>query len=74
MYVLILLFVVVVAWVGLSIYFEAEDEEVDSNASSYTNPVDSTFDTEEIEKINTRIEEGFSVSPEEFFLLIEDSN
>lgn len=71
-YVLVLLLVVVLVWVGFSIYFQARDAEVNPNASNYTTHIDSTFDTEEINKINTRIDEGFSVSPEEFFLLTEE--
>jgi Tfp pilus assembly protein PilO len=71
-YVLIMLLVVVLVWVGYSAYLQSVDIEINPNASSYTRTIRSTFDTEEIENINTRITENFSVSPEEFFLLDED--
>lgn len=71
-YILILLLVVVLAWVGSSAYMQSQSVEINPNASSYTRAVKSVFDTEEIENINTRITENFSVSPEEFFLLSED--
>lgn len=73
-YVLVILFVVVIAWVGLSIYFQMDNTEIDPNASSYTKEINPSFDTEEIQKIDTRITEGFSVSPEEFTLLTEDNS
>jgi high-affinity nickel permease len=73
-YVLILLLVVVLVWVGLSAYFQTRDVEINPNAASYTRSIKATFDIEEIEAVNTRITEGFSVSPKEFFLLTEDSN
>lgn len=69
-----ILFVVVIAWVGLSIYFQMDNTEIDPNASSYTKETSPSFDTEEIQKIDTRITEGFSVSPEEFTLLTEDNS
>jgi cell division protein FtsL len=71
-YVLVLLLVVVLVWVGFSIYFQAQDAEVNPNASSYTNHIDASFDIDEINNIKARISSGFSVSPEEFFLLTEE--
>ncbi len=68
-YVLIILLVVVVVWVGSSAYIQTQRVEINPNASSYTRSVKSSFDTNEIEAVNTRISQGFSVSPEEFFLL-----
>jgi len=68
-YVLIMLLVVVVVWVGSSAYIQTQRIEINPNASSYTRSVKSSFDTDEIESVNTRISQSFSVSPEEFFLL-----
>lgn len=73
-YVLILLLIVVFAWVGSSVYMQTQEVDINPNAANYTRPIKSTFDAEEIEKVSTRIEEGFSVSPQEFFLLIEETN
>ena len=74
LYVLILLLVVVSVWVGMSVYLQSASAEINPNASSYSSSISPTFDTNEIEKINARIEEGFSISPEEFFLLTEESD
>ncbi len=68
-FVLILLLVVVLAWVGFSAYFQTQEVEINPNAQNYTRPINPSFDTEEIQGISSRIEESFPVSPEEFFLL-----
>jgi hypothetical protein len=61
-------------WVGFSVYNQSLNIEVNPNAASYTTPISPTFNTDEITGITTRIEEGFSVSPEEFFLLTEQED
>ena len=69
LYVLVLLLVVVLAWVGFSAYFQSREVEVNPNAQNYTRNISSSFDTEEIESISIRIDESFPISPEAFFLL-----
>lgn len=73
-YILILLLVVVVAWVGFSAYFQTRKVEINPNAQNYTRSISPNFDTEEIQGVSSRIEESFPVSPEEFFLLTEQEN
>jgi high-affinity nickel permease len=70
MFALILLLVVVLVWVGSSIYFQNANVEINPNASSYTNQLRMTFDLDELETITERTEESFPVSPEEFLSLI----
>ena len=74
LYVLILLLVVVLVWVGLSAYFQTQAVDINPNAANYIRPIRSSFDIEEIERVKIRIEEGFPVSPQEFFLLTETDN
>ncbi len=74
LYVLILLLVVVLVWVGFSAYFQTQGVDINPNAANYTRPIRSSFDIEEIEKVKLRIEESFPVSPQEFFLLTETDN
>ena len=70
MFALVLLLVVVLAWVGSSIYFQGSNVKINPNANSYTNQIRSTFDLEELKTITERTEESFPVSPEEFLSLI----
>jgi len=72
LYILILLLIVVLVWVGLSVYTQTQTVEINPNAANYTRPIRSSFDVEEIEGISTRIQKSFSVSPQEFFLLIRE--
>jgi len=74
LYVLILLLIVVLVWVGVSVYTQTQTIDTNPNATNYTRPIRSTFDLEEIEGVKIRIEEGFPVSPQEFFLLTEEEN
>jgi hypothetical protein len=74
LYVLILLLVVVLVWVGLSAYLQTQAVDINPNATNYTRPIRSSFDIEEIEGVKIRIEKGFPVSPQEFFLLTETDN
>lgn len=67
--VLIFLLIVTVAWIGFSIYFQAEDLEVDPNAENYTKPISSTFDTETLKDVTDRTSDSFPVSPQEFLRL-----
>lgn len=67
---LVLLLVVVLAWVGFSVYYDTNDLDVDPNASSYTKQLQSSFDTESLTEITERTEQAFPVSPDEFLSLI----
>lgn len=67
--ILIFLLVVVVAWIGFSVYFQSEDLEIDTKATTYTKPISPTFDSEAIEKVSIRTYDSFPVSPEEFLRL-----
>jgi len=68
---LILLGVVVLAWVGGSIYYQNTNIEVSPNAQEYTKTLRDSFDLEELEKITERTENSFPVSPSEFTVLIQ---
>jgi len=71
---IVLLLVVVVAWVGASIYFKQTAVDVNPNAASYTKQIKSAFDTDELEVVTERTTKSFSVSPSEFLNLTEGSN
>lgn len=73
-YVLSLLLVIALVWVGFSSYLQSQSVEINPNASNYTKPISTTFDIDEIEGITVRIEESFPISPQEFFLLTEETN
>lgn len=68
---LILLLVVVLLWVGGSIYYQAASIDVNPNAQSYIKSLRPNFDLEELAKISNREEESFSVSASEFLVLTE---
>ncbi len=67
--VLVLLLIVTVVWVGLSIYFQSVDLDIDPNATSYTKPINKSFDTETLDELTVRTDESFPVSPQEFLRL-----
>ncbi len=71
---IVLLLVVVVAWVGASIYFKQTAVDVNPNAASYTKQIKSAFDANELEAVTERTTKSFSVSPSEFLNLTEGSN
>lgn len=71
---IVLLLVVVVAWVGASIYFKQVAVDVNPNAASYTKQIKSAFDTDELDVVTQRTEKSFSVSPSEFLNLTQSSN
>jgi high-affinity nickel permease len=67
---LILLLIVVLAWIGSSIYFQNTSVSINPNASSYTNQIRNEFDIDELNIVDERTKESFPVSPEEFLSLI----
>jgi len=69
--ILILLGVVVLAWVGGSIYYQNSKIEINPNAQGYTKTLRTTFDIEELQKITERTDNSFPVSPSEFTVLIQ---
>jgi len=71
---LILFLVVILAWVGTSVYFQNMQVEVNPNASSYTKSIKNSFDSDELEKVSDRTNASFSISPSEFINLSEGSN
>jgi len=66
---LVLLLVVVLAWIGGSIYYQSISIDVNPNAQSYTGALRPNFDLEELEKVTDRTETSFPVSPSEFLVL-----
>jgi hypothetical protein len=71
---LILLCVVVVAWVGISIYFQQTHIDVNPNASSYTKQINNSFDLDTLNSISDKIKANLPISPSEFLSLTQDSN
>lgn len=70
LFVLILLFVVVLAWIGFSVYFQQTAVDINPNASSYTDQLRSSFEADVLEEVTSRVEDGLPVSPKEFLSLI----
>ena len=68
---LILLLVVVLAWIGGSVYYQSASIDVDSNAQSYVKTIRPNFDLEELEKVSDRTDTSFPVSPSEFLVLVD---
>lgn len=73
-FVIMLLFVVGIVWVGISIYFKESYVDVNPNAETYIRQMGSSFNTEELDLVTQRTEKSFSVSPSEFLSLTEGSN
>ncbi len=71
---LVLLGIVVLAWVGTSIYFQQTHVDVNPNASSYTKQIGSSFNSDVLKAITERTEKSFSVSPSAFLNLTQSSN
>ena len=67
--VLIILLIVSIAWIGFSLHFQRTSIDVDPNATNFTKPINSSFNTEIIDEVSTRTEESFPVSPQEFLKL-----
>ena len=67
--ILIFLLIVAVAWVGFSVYFQSVSLDIDPNATNYTKPINSSFDTETITGISQKTIDSFPVSPQEFLRL-----
>ena len=67
--VLVTLLIISIVWIGVSLYFQDTSIDVDPNATNYTKPINSSFDTDIIEEVSIRTEESFPVSPQEFLRL-----
>jgi len=67
---LIMLLVIVVVWVGLYIYYESSEIEINPQADSYVSQLQNTFDLDELEEVSRRTREHFPVLPEVFFTLV----
>jgi hypothetical protein len=58
-----------VAWIGFSIYFQRVDLDIDPNATNFTKPISSSFNTEVLGEVSDRTDESFPISPQEFLKL-----
>ncbi|HRY22467.1 MAG TPA: hypothetical protein P5311_01740 [Candidatus Dojkabacteria bacterium] len=67
---LIMLLGLVVVWVGLYIYYESSEIEINPLADSYVSQLQKTFDLDELEEVSRRTKEHFPVLPEVFFTLV----
>lgn len=66
---LMMLLGLVVVWVGLYIYYESSQVEINPQADSYVSQLQKTFDLEELENVSRRTRDHFPVLPEVFFTL-----
>lgn len=71
LFVLIMLLVVVLIWVGSYIYFKSSEMVIDPKAQEYTKQLSDSFNLEELEMISGRTQENFPVTPNVFLSLIE---
>jgi hypothetical protein len=71
---LVLLLVVVVVWVGLTVYFSINDVSVSPNAETYITPIKDRFDTTGFDDMTNRTTENLPVSPDTFNALLEQEN
>ncbi|MGI5897902.1 MAG: hypothetical protein ACOX6Q_01945 [Candidatus Dojkabacteria bacterium] len=69
---LVLLFVVVLMWIGFSVYFESTKSNVDSRAVGYTKVLKTKFDMDILDEVMNRSEESFPVTADEFLSLVEE--
>ena len=63
---LILLLVVVVAWVGLSVFYKSEKDTLPGDLATYSKSISSSFDLDELQQVTDRIEESYPTQPKEF--------
>ena len=70
---LVLLLVVIIAWVGSSVYFQNFSIEAKPGVETYTKSLKDSFDTEIVDMVITRSEEAFPISPDEFLSLTEEN-
>jgi uncharacterized membrane protein len=68
---LILLLVVVLAWVGSSIYFQNVSVDINPTAESLTKQLKNSFDSDILDVVIERSEQTFPVPPDEFLTLID---
>lgn len=67
---LVMLLGLVVVWVGLYIYYESSELEINPQADSYVSQLQTTFDLDELDEISRRTRDHFPVLPEVFFTLV----
>ena len=71
-FVLIILFVVVLAWVFTSIYWQRASLDINAEATNYTKPLNKSFNEEVLIEISDKTLRSFPVSPDEFLRLNAD--
>ncbi len=71
LFALLLLFVVVLLWIGLSVYFDSTGSSIDSKAVGYTKVLKTNFDLDQLNTVIERSEKSFPVSADEFLSLVE---
>ncbi len=71
LFVLIMLLVVVLVWVGLYVYFKSSEITINPNAQEHTNQLAESFNLEELEMVSERTANYFPVTPNVFLTLTE---
>lgn len=64
--ILVLLVVIVVVWIGLSVYFQQASINVNPNASTYILSIKDSFDRNAYNQIIKRTKENLIISPDTF--------
>jgi hypothetical protein len=72
--VLVLLLIVVVVWIGFTVYFSINDLNVSPNADTYITPINARFETTGFDDMVNRTSNNLPVAPETFNALLEEEN
>ncbi|MBP8979489.1 hypothetical protein KBG23_03375 [Candidatus Dojkabacteria bacterium] len=66
-----LLFAVVVVWVGLTFFMDAQKKSIAGDISQYTSEIKSSFDMEVLDLMYERSEMTLPETPKEFLLSVQ---
>ncbi|MCA9376806.1 hypothetical protein H6763_03530 [Candidatus Nomurabacteria bacterium] len=67
------LIVIILCWIGISVYDASNDVEINPNAEQYIKPIKPEFDLEAVDVVTEKIDK-LPVSPKIFHLLDEQTN
>lgn len=73
-HILLLLVIVTVIWIVLGVYFNNTELDIDPNATSYMQIINSNFEQQGLDDMYTRVEENLPVSPSELLNMTKVEN
>jgi len=70
-FIILLAVIIGIVWAGVLVYSKQNFSTINSNAETYTKPLNPKFDEKILKNVSQKIKSSYAIQPESFFEMVE---